>query len=54
MLSNSDPKNINPQDNFFDDLYKDFFIERIQASRFINANPNGRGQVSELLVRNKK
>ena len=50
LLSNSDPKNINEDDNFFDDLYSDFTIERIFASRMINSNAKKRGAVSELLV----
>jgi DNA adenine methylase len=36
VASNSDPKNINKDDNFFDNLYSDFEIERVQASRMIN------------------
>lgn len=52
MLSNSDPKNTNKEDNFFDDLYKDFNIHRIYASRSINSKGNGRGKVSEILVTN--
>ncbi|HET8860209.1 DNA adenine methylase [Marivirga sp.] len=38
MLSNSDVKGKNPDDNFFDDLYANFFIERVEAKRSINAN----------------
>ena len=36
LLSNSDLKNINPGDEFFDELYDQFSIERISASRMIN------------------
>lgn len=50
LLSNSDPKNADPYDNFFDDLYKDFAIERVQASRMINSKADGRGEISELLI----
>ena len=32
ILSNSDPKNQNPNDNFFDNLYNKFNIQRIRAS----------------------
>lgn len=39
MLSNSDVKGKNPDDNFFDDLYANFSIERVEAKRSINANP---------------
>lgn len=54
LLSNSDPKNTNENDNFFDDLYSDFTIERISASRMINSNAKKRGAVSELLIENFK
>src|SRR5690606_40844969 len=36
MLSNSDPKNENPLDNFFDEQYKSFTIRRVKAVRMIN------------------
>ncbi len=52
MLSNSDPKNENPTDNFFDVLYRDFRINRVLANRMINCNSEKRGQLSELLVTN--
>ena len=52
LLSNSDPKNTNKNDNFFDDLYNNFRIERIGASRAINSDPKKRGKISELLIRN--
>lgn len=47
MLSNSDCK-----DGFFDDLYMQYQIERVWASRSINANPKKRGKLTELLIRN--
>ena len=52
LLSNSDPKNENPDNHFFDDLYSDYHIERIQARRAINSQGNRRGEISELLIRN--
>ena len=52
LASNSDPKNTNEADNFFDDLYSDFVIERISASRMINSNAKRRGAVKELLITN--
>lgn len=52
LLSNSDPKNIDQNDDFFDDLYSKFHIERISARRNINSNGNERGLVSELLIMN--
>lgn len=54
MLSNSDPKNTDPNDNYFDDLYKGFEIEPVSARRNINSNSSGRGSISELLIRNYK
>lgn len=52
MLSNSDPKNETPNDDFFDKLYEGFQIGRIKASRAINSNGAKRGQISELLITN--
>ncbi len=52
MLSNSDPTNHNAGDHFFDDLYSKYNIHRIWAKRIINANPNGRDGVRELLITN--
>lgn len=52
MLSNSDCAAKNPEDTFFDDLYSEFFIKRVWASRAINANPEKRGKLTELLIRN--
>lgn len=52
MLSNSDCSVKNPDDLFFEDLYNDFNIEKVWASRSINANPSKRGKLTELLIRN--
>ncbi len=52
ILSNSDGKGYHKEDIFFDELYKDFKIERIYAKRSINANPIKRGYITELLIRN--
>lgn len=52
LLSNSDPKNENIEDNFFDDLYKEFNINRIEANRSINSNGRKRGKITEILVNN--
>lgn len=52
MLSNSDPKNVNPEDDFFDDLYNRFNIERLNATRLINCNADRRGVITEILVMN--
>ena len=50
VASNSDPKNTDPNDDFFDALYSKMKIMRISASRIINSNPGSRGEISELLV----
>lgn len=52
LLSNSDPKNVNEQDNFFDDIYAKYRIERVEAVRAINSNKDKRGRVKELLIAN--
>lgn len=52
VLSNSDVKVVNPEDNFFDDLYRKYSIERVFASRMINSKSSGRGKISEILVSN--
>lgn len=52
MLSNSDCKGKNEEDNFFDVLYGAYEIERVWASRSINSNPNKRGKLTEILVHN--
>ncbi len=52
MLSNSDCSAKNPKDTFFEDLYKGFDIQRVIASRAVNANASKRGKLTELLIRN--
>lgn len=47
MLSNSDCS-----DMFFDDLYAQYIVERVWASRNVNANPMKRGKLTEILVHN--
>jgi DNA adenine methylase len=39
MLSNSDVKGKDTNDNFFDEIYSEFSISRVKARRSINANP---------------
>jgi len=53
ILSNSDVKGKGENDNFFDDLYSDFNIQRVNARRSINANPEKRGALKELLITNQ-
>lgn len=52
ILSNSDVKGKNSEDNFFDDLYEKYNISRVMARRNINANGKKRGQLTELLITN--
>ena len=52
ILSNSDVKGKDENNHFFDELYADFHIERVLAKRNINANPEKRGVLSELLITN--
>ena len=52
LLSNSDPKNYDPKDNFFDDLYSNYNISRVYANRMINSNASARGKITEILVSN--
>jgi len=54
MLSNSDPKNENPDDDFFEDQYSDFraTLFRVPASRSINSNPARRGRINEIVITN--
>ena len=62
ILSNSDVKGKDENDNFFDELYADFKIERVDAKRSINANPEknylgvpfGRAFRSNLFVRSSQ
>ena len=51
ILSNSDPTNY-IDDPFFDEIYKDFNLSRILASRMINSKGKKRGKIREILVAN--
>lgn len=52
VVSNSDPKNNNKDDNFFENIYDKYNILRINAKRMINSNANNRGNIRELLISN--
>ncbi len=52
ILSNSDVKGKNINDNFFDEIYAEFYISRVKAKRSINANPEKRGELNELMITN--
>jgi DNA adenine methylase len=54
ILSNSDVKSNDPENNFFDMLYSSYQINRVWASRSVNSNPEKRGKLTELLIRNYK
>ncbi len=52
VASNSDPKNVNNEDNFFEDIYRAHKIHRVNAVRMINSNADARGKIQELLISN--
>jgi len=52
IVSNSDVKGKDENDDFFDALYSNFNIQRVDARRSINANPEKRGVLKELLITN--
>ena len=52
MLSNSDPKNTDPNDDFFETIYADYNITRVDAKRSINSNGNKRNSIKEIVVTN--
>ncbi|MFA9486344.1 MULTISPECIES: DNA adenine methylase [unclassified Moraxella] len=52
LLSNSDPKNHDESDDFFDELYQGFKIERVEANRAIGANSSSRKKINEIMVSN--
>lgn len=57
ILSNSDPKNKDPNNNFFSDTYRKLKIDncgydKIEVRRSINSNGKKRGPVKELLIYN--
>lgn len=52
ILSNSDPRNTIKDDDFFDNLYSEFSIDRVFCNRAINSKAKKRGPVTELLIGN--
>lgn len=52
VVSNSDPKNTNKEDEFFDKIYAIHKIKRVEATRMINCNSDARGRIKELLISN--
>lgn len=51
MQSNSDSKTENG-DSFFEALYTGYNIQRVLAARFINADPEKRVELTEVVIRN--
>lgn len=52
MLSNSDPKNTDPEDDFFESIYSNFNISRVNAKRSINSDASKRNSIKEIVVTN--
>lgn len=52
MLSNSDPTNENPKDDFFEKAFAGYHIVKVSANRAINCEGERRGKISELLIVN--
>jgi DNA adenine methylase len=52
ILSNSDVKNFENNNDFFDELYQEYNIKRVKAKRSINSKGDQRGEIFELLINN--
>lgn len=52
VLSNSDAKDKGGEDSFFEELYTTYTIRRVLATRMVNANPEKRGKLTELMISN--
>lgn len=52
VASNSDAIEEHTGLSFFEKIYSQFNIKRVSATRLINANPNNRGFVSEIMISN--
>ena len=52
VVSNSDPKNTNKEDEFFDKIYAIHKIKRVEATRMINCNSDARCRIKQLLISN--
>ena len=53
MLSNSDGMQCEVQDDFFDELYVDYQMYRVLATRSINSVASKRGKLTEIVVGNQ-
>ena len=52
VVSNSEPKNSDLEDDFFENIYSFCNIKRVEATRMINSNSKARGKIKELLISN--
>ena len=52
VVSNSDPKNVDSKDDFFDNIYSYLKVARVTANRMINSKAKARGKINELLITN--
>ena len=52
VISNSDPQNVNADDDFFDRVYSAYNIKRVEATRMISCKAQARGKIKELLISN--
>lgn len=52
LISNSDPSNVDPEDNFFQQTYPTFKFVQTAANRMINCHADKRGKINELLIMN--
>lgn len=52
VVSNSDPKNTDQNDDFFENIYSKQKIKRVNANRMINSKAESRGKIKELLISN--
>jgi DNA adenine methylase len=52
MLSNSDPKNTDPNDAFFETHFAGHTIHRVSANRAVNCKGEKRGTIHEIVVTN--
>lgn len=52
VVSNSEPKNTNEDDDFFEEIYSNQIIKRVDASRMINSKASSRGKIKELIISN--
>jgi DNA adenine methylase len=52
MLSNSDPKNEDSNDDFFENIFTNYQFHRVSANRAINCNGDKRGAINEIIITN--